>query len=147
MGSSFVPRNGFFSSLLPSDFDLDEFGFLASPNAYRGTTPWISVRETENAVEVEAELPGVDEKDVEVALTEDVLTIKGRKLQHDASKTDYFYRQERVFGRFIRSVTLPFEPDPKTVKSYFANGVLTITIPKPVGVGAKMVKIPVKTMI
>lgn len=145
-GSTFGPYNGFFSTL-PSEIDhfFDDFGHFSSPKSYGRATPWISVREIDNAVEVEAELPGVEQKDVEVVLNEDVLTIKGQKrMEREENKTDYYYCQERTFGSFARSVTLPFEPDPKAVKSYFVNGVLTITLPKPVGAHAKMVKIPVK---
>ena len=105
------------------------------------------MREIDNSFEVQAELPGVEQKDVEVVLNEDVLTIKGRKrMEREENKTDYYYAQERTFGSFARSITLPFEPDPKMVKSYFVNGVLTITLPKPVGAHAKMVKIPVKAL-
>lgn len=147
-GSAFDPRNGFFSSL-PGEIDhiFDEFGYFSSPKSYGSTAPRMSVSETDNWVEIEAELPGVDEKDVEVALTEDVLTIKGQKrMDREENKKDYYYCQERTFGRFVRSITLPFEPDPKTVKTYFVKGVLTITLPKPVGAHAKMVKIPVKAI-
>jgi HSP20 family protein len=129
---------------------FDEFGFFSPPKAYGSygrATPWMSVRETDNTIEVEVELPGVDQKDVEVGLNEDVLTIKGQKrVQHEEDKKDYYYCQERTFGKFARSFTLPFEPDPKTVKSYFVNGILTITLPKPVGSSARMVKIPVKML-
>jgi HSP20 family protein len=150
-GSSFDPYNGFFSSM-PSEIDhfFDEFGRFSAPKAYgseyAGVAPRMSVSETDNWVEIEAELPGVDEKDVEVMLNDDVITIKGqKKFEHEESKKDYYYCQERTFGKFVRSFTLPFTPDPKAVKTYFTKGVLNITVPKPVGV-AKMVKIPVKAI-
>lgn len=150
-GSAYDPYNGFFSSM-PSEIDhfFDEFGRFPSPklhgNEYAGVAPRMSVSETDNWVEIEAELPGVDEKDVEVTLNDDVITIKGqKKFEHEESKKDYFYCQERTFGKFVRSFTLPFTPDPKTVKTYFTKGVLNITLPKPAGV-AKMVRIPVKAI-
>ncbi len=147
-GSIFEPRNGFFSSF-PNEIDhfFDEFGYSSSPKACSRAAPRISMREMDNSFEVQAELPGVEQKDVEVVLNEDVLTIKGqKKMDREENKTDYYYAQERTFGCFARSITLPFEPDAKMVKSYFVNGVLTITLPKPVGTHAKMVKIPVKAL-
>jgi HSP20 family protein len=145
--SGYNPRNGFFSSL-PNEIDhiFDEFGSFFPPKSYGSAAPRMSMSETDNAFEIEAELPGVDEKDVEITLNDDVLTIRGEKrAEHEESNKDYYYRQERTFGRFVRSITLPFEPDPRTVKTYFMKGVLKITLPKPVGVKAKIVKIPVKT--
>jgi HSP20 family protein len=100
--------------------------------------------ETDNSVEIEAELPGVDEKDLEVALNDDVLTIKGeKKLERDEQRKDY-YHQERMYGRFARSITLPFEPDPKSVKTLFGKGVLKITLPKSADAKQHNVKIPVR---
>lgn len=150
-GSAVEPFNGFFSSM-PSEIDhfFDDFG-LYSPTKvygrdYAGVAPRMSVSETDSWVEIEAELPGVDEKDVEVTLNDDVITIKGqKKSEREENKKDYYYCQERTFGKFARSFTLPFTPDPKLVKTYFTKGVLNITVPKPAGV-AKTVKIPVNAI-
>src|SRR5207237_6196445 len=101
---------------------LDQFD--GSPSAPTGhSVPRLSVSESDNSVEIEVELPGVDDKDIEVMLNEDVLTIKGEKrIERDEQQKDYCH-QERTFGRFARSITLPFDPDPKTAKTFFANGV------------------------
>ncbi len=108
------------------------------------THPRMSVSETDGAIEIEAELPGVDEKDIEIELTDDVLTVKGEKrVERDEARKDAYY-QERTFGRFARSITLPFEPDPKSVKTLFARGVLKITLPKSGGVREHTHRIPVK---
>jgi len=136
-------NNGLFSTW-QREFDqvFDEFGGY-SPAATRSMAPRMNVSETDTFVEIEVELPGVDEKDVEVALNDDVLTIKGEKrMERDVPPKDYYY-QERTFGRFARSITLPFEPDPKTVKTLFVKGVLKITLPTSVGVKQHIVKIPV----
>ncbi len=123
---------------------LDELGGWPSAAATGHAVPRLSLSETDNSVEIEVELPGVDEKDLEVALNEDVLTIKGeKKVERDEQQKDY-YHQERIFGRFTRSITLPFDPDPKTVKTLFAKGVLKITLPKSAGVKQHTVKIPVR---
>jgi HSP20 family protein len=100
--------------------------------------PRMSVSESDQSVEIEAELPGIDEKDVDVALNDDVLTIKGEKRMEN-------HYQDRSFGKFARSITLPFEPDAKTVKTFFSKGVLKITLPKTAG-KQHSVKIPVKSI-
>lgn len=146
----FDPTGGFLSAMR-KEFDhiFDEFGGRSSANGSvsQSAAPRISLSETEGAVEIEAELPGVEEKDVEVALNEDVLTIKGEKrLEREQQHADY-YRQERSFGRFARSIVLPFEPDPKTVKALFARGVLKITLPKSATVKQQTIRIPVKATV
>lgn len=124
---------------------FDELGGFSSASATGHAVPRMSMSETDNSVEIEAELPGVDEKDIEVALSDDVLTIKGEKrMERDEQHKDY-YHQERTFGRFARSITLPFDPDPKTVKTLFVKGVLKITLPKSAGAKQNTIKIPVRT--
>ena len=78
-----------------------------------------------------ADLPGVSESDVNIELDDGVLTISGeRKAEHDELRAGY-YRVERAFGRFSRSLTLPTGVDPEAVKAQFADGVLEVRIPKP----------------
>ena len=106
----------------------------------------MNISETDNAVEIEAELPGIEEKDVEVSLNEDVLTIKGeKKMERDEQQKNYRH-QERMFGKFERSIDLSFVPDPKSVKALFAKGVLKITLPKSATAIQNNVKIPIKTV-
>lgn len=146
----FDPTGGFLSAMRKEiDHFFDDLGgrSSASGGASQSAAPRISVSETEASVEIDAELPGVEEKDVEVALNEDVLTIKGEKrLEREEQHADY-YRQERSFGRFARSIVLPFEPDPKTVKALFARGVLKITLPKSAAVKQQTIRIPVKAAV
>jgi len=105
----------------------------------------MSVNETDSSVEIETELPGVEEKDVEIALSNDVLTIKGEKrMESSLQHSDYCY-QDRTFGKFARSITLPFGPDPKSVKTLFSRGILKITMPKSAAIKQHAVKIPVKS--
>ena len=109
------------------------------------TAPRIDVAETDNAIEVTAELPGIDEKDVEVVLRDDLLTIKGeKKSEHEEKRKDY-HLVERSFGSFARAIRLPFEADSEAVKASFAKGVLKITIANPAEVKDKTVKIPVRS--
>jgi HSP20 family protein len=90
----------------------------------------MDLAETDKEIRITAELPGVSEQDVEVMLHDDVLTIRGeKKLEQKDEKEDYHF-VERSYGRFQRSIRLPFPVDPEQVKARFENGVLTVTVPK-----------------
>ena len=115
----------------------------AAPGAGMATAPRLDVSETETELKIEAELPGVDEKDVEVVLTNDRLTIKGEKKHEKEEKKKDYHLVERPSGSFARTVGLPFDADPEQVKASFANGVLTVTLPKPPEVKAKEKKIQI----
>jgi HSP20 family protein len=143
--SPFDAKGGFYAAL-NSEMDryFDEFGGLSAPKETRTPPLRMSVSETDTSIEIEAELPGVDEKDIELELSGDLLTIKGEKRVEHSELHKGFFHQERTFGKFARSVTLPFEPDPKLVKTHFARGVLKITLPKSAGVKEHTVRIPVK---
>ncbi len=112
-------------------------------NGRGAMTPTIDVSETDKEVTVEAELPGVDEKDIDVTLTDNLLTIKGEKKQEKEEKKKDFHLTERSYGSFSRSMTLPFDADPGKIKAAFKDGVLTITLPKPPEVKAKVKKIAI----
>lgn len=93
--------------------------------------PQIDVSEFETEMIVKAELPGVDEKDIDVTLSGDVLTIKGeKKYEHEDNEDNRKY-VERHFGSFTRSMRLPFEAGDEDVSADMKNGVLSVTIPKP----------------
>ncbi|HJS85609.1 MAG TPA: Hsp20/alpha crystallin family protein [Acetobacteraceae bacterium] len=92
--------------------------------------PRMNVSETENEIRVEAELPGVSEKDVNIELSDDLLTIRGEKQAQREDKNQNYHIVERSFGSFARSIRLPFSPQPDQVKAEFANGVLHIALPK-----------------
>lgn len=105
--------------------------------------PRVDVSETDKEITVEAELPGVEENELDLSLADDVLTIKGEKKQEREEKKESYQLTERSYGRFHRSMRLPFEPDPKKVKATFKAGVLTVTVPKPPEVKAKAKKIAI----
>jgi len=87
--------------------------------------PQIDVSESEREIQVTAEMPGINEKDVEVILADDMLTIRGeKKAEHEQKNRDY-HLMERSHGTFSRSLPLPFAVDPSQVKAAFKNGVLT----------------------
>jgi HSP20 family protein len=109
-----------------------------------GVTPVIDVAETDKDTVVTAELPGLDEKDFEVTVAGDVLTIKGeKKAEHEEKNGDAYY-MERRFGSFSRSVRLPFEVKDEKVDAKYDKGVLTIRIPKPAAAQNAVRRIEVK---
>jgi HSP20 family protein len=92
--------------------------------------PHMDVSETENEVRICAELPGVSEKDVDVSLSGDVLTIRGEKKLERKDDTENYHFVERSYGTFQRSLRLPYAVDPDQVQASFENGVLAVTLPK-----------------
>src|SRR3981189_3126729 len=88
--------------------------------------PRVDVSETGKEVRITAELPGLDEKDVEVTVTDNLLTINGEK---EAEEGDY-YHSERSYGYFDRTIALPQGIDADNAKAKFKKGVLKVTIPK-----------------
>jgi HSP20 family protein len=107
--------------------------------------PRVDVSETDSALEVEVELPGVDEKDVDVTLSDNVLTIKGERKHEREEKKKDFHLIERSYGHFARSIPLPYEVDTDAVKAKFSKGVLKVTLPKPPAAQAKARRIEVKS--
>jgi HSP20 family protein len=95
-----------------------------------GAAPAVDVTETERAYEITAELPGLDEKNIEVKLAEGVLTIKGEKQEEKEEKKKDYYLQERSFGSFQRAFQVPDGVDTDKIEAAFKNGVLTLTLPK-----------------
>jgi HSP20 family protein len=92
--------------------------------------PAVDVVETEKAYEVTADLPGMDEKNIEVKVVDGVLTIKGEKQQEKEEKKKDYYLQERSFGLYQRSFELPEGVDTDKIEASFRKGVLTVTLPK-----------------
>lgn len=118
-------------------------GIARWPGDQRLSLP-LDVSETDKEITVTAELPGVDEKDIEVALADDLLTIRGEKKVEKEHKSDNVFMAERSYGSFSRSLRLPFGVDEDKVEAKFKNGVLTITLPKPPEVQQSIKKIEVK---
>ncbi len=92
--------------------------------------PAVDVTETDKAYEINAELPGMDEKNIEVKVADDVLTIKGEKREEKEEKNKDYYLSERSFGSFQRSFQVPNGVDTDKIEASFKNGVLTVTLPK-----------------
>ena len=93
--------------------------------------PAIDVVETESDFVLRADLPGVSESEVSIEVDENVLSISGERKSEHAERTAGYYRVERSSGAFRRSLTLPEGVDAEAIGATFANGVLTVTVPKP----------------
>lgn len=111
------------------DFDK---GFLAKTGSFAVRS---NVSETDDAICITAELPGVELDDIDVSVTGNRITVKGEKKSEKEEKGEedgrQFHRIERSSGSFQRSMSLPFEIDPDKVGADTKDGVLTVTIPKP----------------
>jgi len=94
------------------------------------TAPAVDIAEKDNAYEVTAELPGMDEKDIEVKFVNGGLTIKGEKQEQKEEKKKDYHVQERRYGSFERYFALPEGVDTDKIEACFKKGVLTVTLPK-----------------
>jgi len=105
-------------------------------------SPRLDLSETKDALVVRAEIPGIEAKDVQISLQEQVLTIRGEKQQEKEEKDEHHYRMECSHGVFARSVRIPVPVEREKVTAKFKNGLLTVTLPK--APSAKQTTIPVK---
>ena len=110
-----------------SSFDIAPF---RRPNVTFATVPAVDIAETDKAYEITAELPGIDEKNVEVKVANGVLTIKGEKQEEKEEKNKDYYMRERSFGSFQRSFSVPEGVDGDKIEASFKKGVLSVTLPK-----------------
>lgn len=106
--------------------------------------PSIDVSENEKEIQINAELPGLTEKDIEVNLQDNVLILKGEKKQEEEKKDKNYHHIERRYGSFYRSIPINEEVDTDKIKANFKNGVLNILIPKNESIKNKK-KIEIKT--
>ena len=109
--------------------------FLGMPagngRAVRRWVPAMDLVESDDHLVLRADLPGLERDDVEIEIKDGVLTLSGERNAEHEEKADGFYRVERAYGSFSRSVTLPESIEPDRVSAEFANGVLEVRIPKP----------------
>ncbi len=108
-------------------FDVAPFGSLSGVGRMAGW-PSVEVSETDKDVRISAELPDLDDKDVEVLMGDGVLTIRGKKKSEVEDKERAF--SERTYGRFERRIPLSWDVEEDTIEASFKNGVLTVTMPK-----------------
>ncbi len=106
--------------------------------------PTVDVFEEKDDIVVKAELPGIEKDKIEVNLTDRTLTIKGEKKKEEDIKKENYYRAERSYGSFLRTLELPNEVRADKVKASFKNGILEVRMPKTEEAKAKEVKVKVE---
>ncbi|HRX35835.1 MAG TPA: Hsp20/alpha crystallin family protein [Aestuariivirga sp.] len=121
-------------------------GLPSMPGFGKGTEMKVNVAETDGALEVTAEIPGVDAKDIDVQLKDGVLTIKGEKKDEKEEKDEKknYHLVERSYGMFQRSFAVGADVDADKINASFDKGVLKVTLPKLPAAKAKVQKIEVK---
>lgn len=131
-------QSGYFDPFQSFRTEMDRLfdDFLGLPTlrqsfpAAQVITPALDVKETEKELVVKAELPGIDEKDVNLTLDNGILSIRGEKKSERKDERENYHLIERSYGSFQRSIRLPETIDEDKVEAHFDKGVLTITLPK-----------------
>ncbi|MFQ6091083.1 MAG: Hsp20/alpha crystallin family protein [bacterium] len=126
---------------------FDEFMGRVPARGEMGEGVWspdVDIRESENEIIVESEVPGMDQKDIKVSIKDNVLTLMGEKKQQREAKEANYHRVERTYGSFVRSFTLPTTVLPDKASASYKSGVLKITLPKSEEVKPKEIAVEVK---
>ncbi len=117
---------------------------LSEPRANRPWSPAVDIYETENELVLKADLPDVDQKDIDVRVENQTLTLAGeRKFEQEQNGKGY-HRIERSYGNFVRSFAVPSTFDTDKISAEYRNGVLTVTLPKKEAAKPRQVKVEVK---
>ena len=140
-----IPRADGFMSLLPrmDMFDLffNDVGLTDFFNKEDTLMPVIDISETEKEYLVTGEIPGVDAKDLDVTLTDGILTIKGEKKQENEEKEENYHRIERHYGSFERSFRIPEKVKTDKLDATYKDGVFKLSLPKAEVVEAKKIEV------
>ncbi len=129
--------NRLFSEAFPRSFTDED----VSLSAWK---PVVDIYDKTDSIVIHAELPGVSKENVSIEVKENVLTLKGERVDVKEVSEDKFYRRERSFGSFHRSFTLPSAINPDKIKATFKDGVLEIEIPKPEEQKPKQIQIKIE---
>lgn len=139
-----IPTHKKHSTSDPFHFFRQEFDrlFNSSPSI-ENIQPEFEVKESKDCIKVTAELPGISEKDVEISLVDNILTVNGEKKSETIDENDIYHIMERSYGSFTRSLQLPYAPEEKKISASFKDGILSLTIPRPSETKPNIYKIPV----
>ena len=129
--------------LNPANTDYLGNSFFDFRPVEKNKFPKVDITETENNFLITAELPGLDEKNVDLTLDDGTLTIKGEKKTEREDTQGEFYSRERSYGAFQRSFEVPEIIDQNKIDASFVNGVLTVTMPKTPEAKKEVKKIPI----
>jgi len=124
----------------------DSFGPVSSQESLSAGSfvPPVDVYEDEQGIQLKMEVPGVDEKDIDIRLENHLLTVRGERKLESETKEENYHRIERRYGSFTRSFTLPNTVNPEEVKASYAKGVLTVRLGKRAEARPKQIKVDVK---
>jgi HSP20 family protein len=120
---------------------FSEFAQGSGPGGAQSIIPNIEITETDKAIEVSAEMPGLERKDIEISIEDDTLTIRGEKKVEENQKDKNVQLSERSYGVFYRVLQLPPGIDPSSVQATMSNGILKLTIPKPAKSAPKKIEV------
>ncbi len=132
---------------LPFGYDwLDRVFDDLTPSLWtegRGLMPEFDIAESDDHIVVKADLPGIDVKDLDVNITDNVLTVRGEKKEETEDKKEHYHRLERRSGCFSRSFALPAEVKTEEIDASYRDGVLTLTIPKSEATKPKRIEVKI----
>ena len=117
---------------------------LSEPPSNRPWSPAVDIYETENELVLKADLPDVNQKDIDVRVENQTLTIAGTRNFEKHEESKGFHRIERSYGNFVRSFAVPNTFDTETVSASYQNGVLTVKLPKKEAAKPRQIKVEVK---
>jgi len=117
---------------------------LSEPSSNRPWSPAVDIYETENELVLKADLPEVNQKDIDVRVENQTLTIAGTRNFEKSEDKKGFHRIERSYGNFVRSFAIPNTFDTESIKAEYHNGVLSVTLAKKEAAKPRQVKIEVK---
>ena len=117
--------------------------FRSRDNGWSATawSPAVDVKESDEEIEVSAELPGLDKENIDVSATDGVLTLKGEKKYEKESEDEDVHRTERAYGSFSRAFTLPAEVKADEISAEYKDGVLTVKLPKAEAAKARRIEV------
>ena len=125
---------------------LGSYGSFTGQEALTGGAfvPPVDVYEDEQGIRMKMEVPGIDEKDIDIRLENSMLTVRGERKLESETKQENYHRIERNYGSFTRSFSLPTTVNPEDVQANYSKGVLTITLGKRAEARPKQIKVDVK---
>jgi HSP20 family protein len=130
-------------TVLQQEVDRLFDGFSRSVAGFSSRTlmPSMDLAETDKEIELTAELPGMEEKDVQLNVADNHLTIRGEKKNQREEKEKDYHLVERSYGSFVRTVELPPGVNPDSIKAVMSKGVLKVTVPKPAPVQTRKIEV------
>jgi len=124
-------------------FDAPFSGWLTPGEFFNGWAPALDLKEEKDNLVAAVELPGMKKEDIEVSVSDGVLSISGERKREEKSEEEGVYRSERYYGRFHRTITLPKPVKVDAIKATYKDGVLTVVMPKTEEAKPKQIEVSV----